>query len=236
MRRASAFLRQFLQRLGKPGPDRPTVFRCRTQKHQRADLVAVVAGDHGVLDERVAGGDQLHADRARVHPGAGDELEILGDAAVEDEAFLGRRRVGELHRVADAVVAFLVERSLGQVVAAEVAGRDVGALDAHLQLAAGGHELQLAAGRRAGRSRRRARSGSARTTATARSRSSPRPRSSTSAPPFSATRELLQALPEVLRQRRAGVEHHVQVAEEDLRAARRPAPASASAGRSRAAR
>jgi len=39
-----------------------------------------MAGDHGVLDQGIARRDELHARRADVNPGAGGELEVLGDA------------------------------------------------------------------------------------------------------------------------------------------------------------
>ncbi len=42
-------------------------------------------------------------------PGAGRELEILGDAAVEQQPLAGIGRVDEFQRVADLVEAFLVE-------------------------------------------------------------------------------------------------------------------------------
>ena len=56
------------------------------REDQHADLAAVDAGDHHVLHQRVAGGDDLRAQRPDRDEGAGGELEVLGDAAVEHEA------------------------------------------------------------------------------------------------------------------------------------------------------
>ena len=85
------------------------VLRPGLRKTSAPTSEAVVAGDHRVLDQRVGGGDE-HAHRANVHPGAGGKLEVLGHAAVEHDALRRIGRIGELHRVADAVEAFLVER------------------------------------------------------------------------------------------------------------------------------
>ena len=51
----------------------------------------------------------LSRKRPDADPGAGRELEVLGDAAVEHEAQLGIGFVGELQRVAELVIALLVE-------------------------------------------------------------------------------------------------------------------------------
>ena len=84
-------------------------------KHQRRDLVAVQAGDHRVANERRAVIDELGAQRARAHPCAARELEIFGEAAVEQEALAGIARVLEPERVAHLVEAFVVEGFLGEV-------------------------------------------------------------------------------------------------------------------------
>src|SRR5712691_5663556 len=127
---------------------RPQILRCRTEEHQRAKLVAIVARDHGILDERIGRRDEPDAHRAGVHQCAGGELEVLGDAAVEDDAFRRVRRVGELHGVADAVKALVVECRPGQVGALVVARRDIGAAHPHLELSRRRHQLQLASGDR----------------------------------------------------------------------------------------
>ena len=120
------------------------VLRGGAQEDERADLVAVVAGDHRILDQRVAGGDQLDADRAGVDPGAGRELEILGDAAIENDALRRIVGIGELDRVADPIEVLLIEGGLRQVRPLVIARHHVRPAHAHLELAGGGHELQLA--------------------------------------------------------------------------------------------
>ena len=72
--------------------------------------VAVLAGNDGVLQRRRGGGEHADAQRADMHPGAGGELEVLGEAAVEHDALAGIGRIGKAHRVARLVEAFLVER------------------------------------------------------------------------------------------------------------------------------
>src|SRR5258706_617484 len=104
-----------------------------------------MSGNYRVLDQRVAGGDQLDAHRADVDPGAGGELEVLDHAAVEHDAARRVGRVGELHRVADAVEALAVECRLGQVGTAVVTGHDVRPAYPHLELTGIGHQLELAA-------------------------------------------------------------------------------------------
>ena len=58
----------------------------QAREDQQADLVAVHAGDHHVLHAGVAGGDDARAQRADETKVPVDELEVLGDAAVEQEA------------------------------------------------------------------------------------------------------------------------------------------------------
>jgi hypothetical protein len=94
----------------------------------------VVAGDDHVLRQRRQRGDDLHAQRAHRDPGAGGQLEVLGDAAVEDHALLGPRLVGQQAGVADAVVAFFVEGLRGEVRGIAVAGEDADAAHAQLEL------------------------------------------------------------------------------------------------------
>ena len=102
-------------------------------KHQRGDVVAVGAGDHRVAHERRAMIDEPRAQRAGADPGAAEKLEVLGDAAVEQQALARIGGVDELQRVADLVVALLVERVSGQIGPPPIAGRDVGALSAALR-------------------------------------------------------------------------------------------------------
>src|ERR1041385_6418029 len=65
--------------------------------------------DPRVAPQRREVGEERGAQRADVHPGAGRELEILGDAAAEQQPRRGVGLVGEHERVAEPVIAFLVE-------------------------------------------------------------------------------------------------------------------------------
>ena len=116
---------------------------------QRADEVAVEPGQHDVADQRRAGRDHAGAHGGEIDPGAGRELEVLADAAVEDEALGQIVGIGEFQRVADLVEALLVEGLARSFPASlPIAGRDVGALEAQFELVAIGHELDLHARRR----------------------------------------------------------------------------------------
>ena len=92
--------------------------------------------------------DELRAQRADVHPGAGAELEVFRDAAAEKQSCGGIGVVSEHERVAQAVVALFVERSLGDLGLAPIAGRDMGALEARFVAAVHRHELHVHSGRR----------------------------------------------------------------------------------------
>ena len=85
------------------------------REDQEADLVAAMAGHHDVLRQGCQRGDARNAQRADADPGAGVELEILGDAAVEEQAEFGPVRIGEFHGIADQIKAFRVERLRGQL-------------------------------------------------------------------------------------------------------------------------
>ena len=56
---------------------------------EQRDVIAVVAADHGVLQQRRGRVQRGDAGLAGEHPGAGHQLEVLGQAAVEYES-LGR--------------------------------------------------------------------------------------------------------------------------------------------------
>src|SRR5262245_30892261 len=104
-----------------------------------------MAGDDGVLHERIGRGNELHAHQADVDPGPGRELEILDHAAVEYDALGGVGGIGELDRITDAVEAFLVERGGSEVGPLVIPRRHVGAAHPDFELVAGGYELELAA-------------------------------------------------------------------------------------------
>ena len=77
------------------------------RQDQRADFAPVVAGEHDILHVGRAVRDQLAAQRSDADPGAGVELEILGDASVEHQAALRIGRIDEADRIAAAVKAVL---------------------------------------------------------------------------------------------------------------------------------
>ncbi len=106
------------------------------REDKEADLVAAMAGHDDILRQRRQRGDACDAQGADIDPGAGIELEIFRDAAVEKQAEFGTRRIGEGHGIADQIEAFAIERLRGQFRRLPVAGRDVRAAHAHLQLVA----------------------------------------------------------------------------------------------------
>ena len=76
---------------------------------EKPDLVAVVAGHHRVLDQRRHRRERREAQPADVHPGSRAQLEVLGDAAVEDDALRRIARILEAGGVAGAQQALVVE-------------------------------------------------------------------------------------------------------------------------------
>src|SRR5262249_55732827 len=88
------------------------------------------------------------AQRPDAHPGAGRELEILGEAPVEQKALCGLRRIGELERVAELVETLLVEGFRRERRRAPITRRDVRTLESRFELALPRHELELDPGRR----------------------------------------------------------------------------------------
>ena len=58
-------------------------------------------------------------------PSAGRQFEILGNAAVEQQAFERVRGIGEFQRVADLVIALGIESAERERILAPIAGRDV---------------------------------------------------------------------------------------------------------------
>ena len=80
---------------------------------QDGEVFAVGAGDDQVLHVWRETLEQAEAERADGDPGAGHELEVLGDAAVEAEAEVEVVRVGGDEGVAEAEIAFIVEQPRG---------------------------------------------------------------------------------------------------------------------------
>src|SRR3546814_3737562 len=60
------------------------LFRRGGRPGQQADGVAILPGHHGILQQRRTGGEGCHAHTADMHPGPGRQLEVLGNAAIED--------------------------------------------------------------------------------------------------------------------------------------------------------
>ena len=105
-------------------------------KYQEADLVAAMAGHDDVLRQWRQCCDAGDAQGADIDPGAGIELEILGDAAVEEQSEFWPIGIGKGHGIADQIKAFGVECLRGQFRRLPVARRDVRAAHAHFELVA----------------------------------------------------------------------------------------------------
>src|SRR6202040_2960925 len=82
------------------------------------------------------------------NPGAGRELEILGDATVEHQTLAGICRIFKCERVAELVVTLLVVSLGGEVGLAPVTGRGVRPAQARFELAAARNEFELKTGAR----------------------------------------------------------------------------------------
>src|SRR5262245_31247248 len=76
---------------------------------EKPNMVAALAADNGILEQRRGSGDRRRAERANQHEGAAQKLEILDDPAVEHQAPARIVRIDEAAGVADLVEAFLVE-------------------------------------------------------------------------------------------------------------------------------
>ena len=110
---------------------------------QGGDVVAVGSRQYDVTHQRRAMRDKRHAQRSDADPGAGGELEVLGNAPVEKKAFGRIGGVLEFERVADFIKPFLVEGGRSDGRRAPIAGRNVGALEPGLELALLGNEFDL---------------------------------------------------------------------------------------------
>ncbi len=188
----------------------------RIEPAEQRDKLAIRACDDRVLQHRRTGREHADAQGPDIHPGAGRELEILRQAAVEHHAARGVVLIGEAHRIARHVEAFRVERRRGQVGPLPVTGRDVRSAHADFQFAAARHQLHLDARRgdadiagaveqemRRGRERR----GFGRAPG----------RRHRDAVAGRADRNGFETLPQILRQRGAGVEDQPQLREERAR-------------------
>ena len=183
------------------------------EDHQRRHFVTVDACYHHVAHQRRASRDEPRAQRTDADPGAAGELEILGDAAIEIEAGVKIARIRGLDRVPEFIKTFLVERFRCQLRLPPIARRDVRPFGANLQLAVVGDQLGIvaghgkpdmagAAGARIDRHEERRGLGGA------------KPRQDRHAVAGFLHAELIEAVPDKRRQRRAGKEHRVQRREE----------------------
>ena len=82
---------------------------------QQPDERTILSGDQRVLHDRRRRSDRVGAQRADMHEGAGGELEVLDDAAGEDDALQGILGIDEHAGIADAVKSFFVERGFRQI-------------------------------------------------------------------------------------------------------------------------
>ena len=121
-------------------------------QQQGADLGSVQARQPHILHQRATFCHHPRAQRANADEGAGVELEVFGDAAVEEQAGL---RVGCIHPaqgIARSVEACFVEGFRTQRGFARVAGHDVRAAEADFGLGVGavaiGHQLHFHTGAR----------------------------------------------------------------------------------------
>ena len=217
-------MREHLRRRGVGGEvRRERAARVQPREHERADPVAVVAGDHDVLHVAAR---RAAMNRARSGPTLTQvPVESLKSSATRPSntrPLRGSLRIDEAHRVAQPVEALLVEGRARELRLPPVAGRDVRPADAHLELVAHGRELQLDARHRAGRScrrahrRRRLRADVANGAVSV----APRPVTQRMRSPQVCTASSSQRVPDRLRQPGAGVEEHPDAAEELRRAAR----------------
>src|SRR5262249_41011875 len=76
---------------------------------EHADRGAILAGNDGVLQRRGGGGERADAQHTDRDPGAGGELEVLGQTSVENDALPRIGGVGKAHGVARLVEALFVE-------------------------------------------------------------------------------------------------------------------------------
>ena len=95
------------------------------REDQETHLVAAMAGHDDILRQWCERGNPGDAQRADADPGAGIELEIFGDAAVEEQPEFRPRGIGEFHGIADQIEALGVESLRGQFRRFPVARRDV---------------------------------------------------------------------------------------------------------------
>ena len=115
----------------------------RIEPRQQSRAGATLTGDDAVLQRRRGRGEGADAQRPGMHPNSGDELEILGDTPVEQEAARGIVRIREPYCIADSVEPVRVERRRRELGALPVPRRDMGAAHPDFELAGARHQLEL---------------------------------------------------------------------------------------------
>ncbi len=130
------------QAAGSPANLRPG------RQGERGQVVAIGADDHHVPHPLPQMLEQFGAQRPDAHPGAGRELEILGDAPVEAEALGGIGGIDPGERVAHAEIPLGVEQRTGLPGIAPIARGHVRPAHARLELALDRRRLQFHAGDR----------------------------------------------------------------------------------------
>ena len=99
--------------------------RLDIREYQRRDIVAIRTGEHHVAHIGREMVDETGPQHADPGPGAGGQLEILGEPAVEQQTLAGIVRVDEFERIAQLVEAFRVKGLARERVLPPITERDV---------------------------------------------------------------------------------------------------------------
>src|SRR5579875_3765286 len=92
--------------------------------------------------------DKARAQRTDAHPSSRRQLEVFGDATIEQKALEGVVRIRESQRVADPIEALLIEGSPRQFRLSPIARRDVWSAQSRFELAVMRHQFELHAAAR----------------------------------------------------------------------------------------
>ena len=101
-------------------------------KNERTYLIAIVAGDDGILDEGRTRRNERDTQGACVYPSTGCQFKVLGDPAIKDNTLRWVINIRKTARIANAVKPFIVERFPSLNVILPIAGRDVWTFDPQL--------------------------------------------------------------------------------------------------------
>src|SRR5258708_7723704 len=117
----------------------------RVGKDEQADLLPVVAGYHHVLHQRSAGCKDFQAKLTNVHPGAGRQLEVFGEAAVKKDSLPGVARAADLAPISSLKKSILIEDFPAELRTSPISGSHVWTFDSQLQLVFNRRQLDLGA-------------------------------------------------------------------------------------------